>query len=305
MANLFWKTRKGVKIMQERPFLTELEFERTVFNTKELLEDIFFLKRQVRDGGKIGIPDIIGVDENGRICIIEMKNKPVDISIVPQILPYAFWAETHPDAIKSLWLQNDERPENVTTPNWDALDVKILVVAPSILRATVGFVSKIKYHVDLIEIKRWGEGKNEILVVNKLEDDEPNQAKPKPVKGLIPYDAGFYKTERNPKSVDAFMKYAGEVEAVVKKKRWPLEMKFNKQYCGFRAGFPLVFGVEWIGTKTFAFFVKLPEQEAKRIHPKMTRYEHIWKKAVYFIEPGKTRTHAFVNLFEKAFSRRA
>jgi hypothetical protein len=62
MANLFWKTAKGVKVMQEKPFVTEAEFERTVYNAKELLEDIFFLKRQVRDGGKIGIPDIVGVD---------------------------------------------------------------------------------------------------------------------------------------------------------------------------------------------------------------------------------------------------
>jgi len=303
MANLFWKTRKGVKIMQERPFTTEADFERTVFNTKELLEDIHFLKRQIRGGGKVGIPDIIGVDENGRVCIIEMKNKPVDVSIVPQILPYAFWAETHPDAINALWLQSEDRPENVTTPNWDGLEVRILVIAPSILRATVGFVSKIKYHVDLIEIKRWGEGKNEILVVNKLEEDEHRKMKSKPVKGLTPYDADFYKTERNPKSVEAFMRYADKVEAIVKKKGWALEMKFNKQYCGFRAGFPLAFGIEWIGTKKFAFFVKLPEPEARRMRPKMTRYDPRWKQAVYFIDPSKTKVADFLQLFEKAYTR--
>lgn len=305
MANLFWKTRKNVKIMQERPFATEAEFERVVFNTPELLEDIHFLKRQVRGGGHDGIPDIIGVDKNARVSIVELKNKPVDVSIVPQVLPYAYWAETHPDAIRSLWLQSQDRPEDVPTPNWEGLEVRILVIAPSILRATMGFVSKIKYQVDLIEIKRWGEGENEILFVNKLEEDEPIRTKTKPVKGLTTYDADFYKTERNPKSVEPFMRYAYELAAIVKKKGWVLEMKFNKCFCGFKAGFPLAFGVEWMGTKTFAFFVKLPESDAKRMRPKMTRYEPRWKQAVYYIEPGKTKTSDFVPLFERAYRMRA
>lgn len=304
MANLLWKTPKGLKIMQEKPFKTEADFERTVFKTSELLEDIYVLKRQIRGGDKDGIPDIIGVDNAGRVCIVEMKNKPVDVSIVPQVLKYAFWAERNPDSIKSLWLES-EVPSDDVVPDWDGLEVRILIIAPSILRSTLGFVGKIKYPVDLIEIKRWGEGNNEILVVNKLEEDEPRKSKPKPVKGLTTYDADFYKTERNPKSVDAFMRYAGELNAIVKRKSWSLQMKFNKQYCGFNAGFPLAFGIKWVGTKTFAFFVKLSEPEAKRKRPKMTRYESRWKEAVYFIAPGKTKTGDFIALFENAYQRLA
>ena len=52
MANLFWKNPDGVKALLAQPFKSEEKFERTVFETSELLEDIFLLKRQVRGGNK-------------------------------------------------------------------------------------------------------------------------------------------------------------------------------------------------------------------------------------------------------------
>jgi RecB family endonuclease NucS len=74
MANLFWKSKSGIKSLLATPFRTEEEFERTIFDTSELLEEIFLLKRQIRGGNKTGIPDIVGVDNDGNVCIVEMKN---------------------------------------------------------------------------------------------------------------------------------------------------------------------------------------------------------------------------------------
>jgi hypothetical protein len=68
MANLFWKTPKGVTALLATPFKSEDEFETTVFDTSELLEDIFLLKRQIRGGEKSGIPDIVGIDSRTRPC---------------------------------------------------------------------------------------------------------------------------------------------------------------------------------------------------------------------------------------------
>lgn len=300
MANLFWKTQQGVKALLATPFKTEEEFERTVFESSELLEDIFLLKRQIRGGNKSGIPDIIGIDSDGNVCIIEMKNCPVDSSIIPQVLHYAFWAETNPDSIKSLWLESVNRPDDITV-EWESLQVRILVIAPSILRSTLDLIDKINYSVDLIEVKRWVEGENEILLVNKL---EPGPKKPtKPVSGQPTYDEAFYKASYNNASVDQFLKYAGELEGYVKKQGWDLEIKFNKHYCGFKAGFFNAFGIKWIGSKTFAFFFKLPENEAADIKIHMTRYESLWKEAVYYIEPGKTKIPEFKPLFERAYKK--
>ena len=300
MANLFWKTPEGVKALLATPFRTEEEFETTVFNTSELLEDIFLLKRQIRGGNKPGIPDIVGVDSDGNVCIIEMKNCAVDSSIIPQVLQYAFWAETNPDSVKSLWLECENRPDDVTVA-WESLQVRILIIAPSILRSTLDLVDKINYLVDLIEIKRWVEGKNEILLVNKL---EPESKRPtKPVSGQPVYDEEFYKTIYNNASVEQFLKYCRELDTLVRREGWDLQTKFNKSYCGFKAGFFNAFGIKWIGSKTFAFFFKLPEQEAKDAGLPMTRYEGQWKDAVYFIDPGKTKIADYKALFELAYKK--
>jgi RecB family endonuclease NucS len=102
MANLFWKTKEGTKSLLSTPFKSEEEFEKLIFNTPEILEDIFLIKRQIRGGNKTGIPDIVGIDNDGNICIVEMKNVTVDAAIIPQVLQYAFWAETNPDKLNGL-----------------------------------------------------------------------------------------------------------------------------------------------------------------------------------------------------------
>ena len=129
MANLFWKSTAGTKRLLSTPFKTEEEFEKSVFETSALLEDIFPLKRQIRHGGKTGIPDIVAIDSDGNVCIIEMKNVAVDASIIPQVLQYAIWAETNPDSIKNLWLECTNRPEDLAVA-WDSFQVRIIIVAP-------------------------------------------------------------------------------------------------------------------------------------------------------------------------------
>lgn len=300
MANLFWKTKESVRALLATPFKTEDEFERTIFGTSELLEDIFLLKRQIRGGNKSGIPDIVGIDSDGNICIVEMKNCPVDSSIIPQVLQYAFWAETNPDSVKSLWLECDDRPDEMTV-TWESIQVRILVIAPAILRSTLDLVDKINYPVDLIEVKRWVEDENEILLVNKLETETRKPIRP--VTGQATYDEAFYKSRYNNASVDQFLKYARDLEVFVEKQGWDLEIKFNKHYCGFKAGFFNAFGIKWIGSKTFAFFFKLLESEAEQFDIEMTRYESQWKEAVYFIEQGKTKIPEFKPLFELAYKK--
>jgi hypothetical protein len=165
----------------------------------------------------------------------------------------------------------------------------------------LGIVEKINYAVDLIEVKRWVEGDNQLLLVDKLEQEE-KKARTKVVSGLQIYDETFYKTNYNKQSVESFLKYAKELEKLIKRRGWILETKFNKHYCGFKAGFFNAFGIEWIGSKLFAFFVKISEKEAKQLSPKMTKYISQWKQAVYYIEPSKTKISDYIKLFERAYN---
>ncbi len=300
MANLLWKSNAKTKRLLATPFNAEEEFEKIVFETPEILGDVFLIKRQIRGGNKPGIPDIIGVDADGNICIVEMKNVEVDASIVPQVLEYAFWAESNPDSIKSLWSESDTKPDDLEI-GWDDFQVRIIIIAPSIARTTSDIVNKIKYPVDLIEVKRWIENKNHFLLVNKLE--EAKKAKSTPVRGIEAYDREFYKNHYNKKSVDDFFDYVNQVEKLIKAKKWQLEKKFNKHYCGFKAGAFNAFSIGWIGTKTFALKIKITENEAKKLRPKMTKYEPRWKEAYYYIVPGKTKVKGFVFLLSLAYKK--
>jgi len=138
-------------------------------------------------------------------------------------------------------------------------------------------------------------------LVNKLEEER--RFKPSLTVGLATYDEEFYKRHFNKKSVEEFLKYIKEVEKIIRDKRWSLETKYNKHYCGFKAGFFNAFGINWIGSKTFAFFFKLPKEQAEEVDIEMTKYETSWKQAVYYIEPGKTKTRDFLPLFERAYKR--
>jgi hypothetical protein len=151
-------------------------------------------------------------------------------------------------------------------------------------------------------VKRWVEGDNQLLLIDKLEQDV--KSKVKPISGLETYDEAFYKREFNKKSAEYFLKYVKEVEQLIEQRGWALETKFNKHYCGFKAGFFNVFGIQWMGSKTFAFFFKLTEKEARQVKVEMTKYDNQWKQALYYIEPGVTKTGNFAQLFELAYKKR-
>lgn len=270
-----------------------------MFETKGLLEDVYLLKRQVRGGRKPGIPDIVGVDSDGNVCIVEMKNVPVDAAILPQVLQYAFWAESNPDSIKSLWLEAPEQPEDVEIA-FEHYEVRIIVIAPSIDPSTLALVGKINYPVDLVEVTRWIADGDEFLLVNRLESEIP--PKVRPVRGLPDYGRDFYEAHYNKASVQQFFSLVDQTAAFVQQAGWPLEPKFNKHYCGFKHGFFNAFGIKWIGSKSLAFFFKLPEDVARSLSSRgieMARYEDQWKEAVFRVGSG-TSVESFVPLFRAA-----
>ena len=218
MANLFWKTKQATKSLLATPFKTEEEFEKIIYETPEILEDMFLVKRQIREESKPGIPDIIGIDKDGNICIVEMKNVTVDAWIIPQVLQYAFWAETNPESIKSLWLECENKPAEAFI-SWDSFQVRIVIIAPHILRSTLDIANKIKYPVALIEIKRWVEEGDQLLLVNKLEAER--REPPTPVNTVRVYDEESYNKEYNKNSAKRFNNYIREVESIIRKRVGP------------------------------------------------------------------------------------
>jgi len=307
MANiplLYWHKGKKVVPINASPFKSEQEFEQTVFETPAVLGDIYLLKRQIRGGSKPGIPDIVGIDSEGTVCVIEMKNTHVDANVIPQVLKYAIWAGTNPDSIKSLWLEATNRPEGLEV-NWEDYSVRILVIAPSIDRSTLEHVNKITYPVDLIEIARWSQAKESWLLVNKLEATSDKRVKP--VTGLKIYDKSAYEHSYNPKSVPGFLKLCKDVQDFAAKNGWPVEGKFNKYYFGCKIGNYIVFGVRWLGSRSYALFFKVPESFATRTKVqgiKTLRYDKLWHRVIFPVTADNVDLKRFRRFFQTALEQR-
>lgn len=307
MANiplLYWQKGTKTTPVKASPFKSEQEFEQTVFDTPAVLGDIYLLKRQIRGGSKPGIPDIVGIDSEGTVCVIEMKNTDVDAGVIPQVLEYAIWAETNPDSIKSLWLEATDRPEGLEV-NWDDYQVRIFVIAPSIDRTTLEHVNKIAYPVDLVEIARWAHGKESWLLVNRLEAIPSKRVRP--VSGLKTYDKSAYESLFNPKSVPGFLAVCKRVQDFAEKNEWPVEGKFNKHYFGCKVGNYVVFGVKWLGSRSYALMFKIPEPYAKKCKVqgfKMLRYEKLWREAIFPVTAENLDLKRFRKLYQTALEQR-
>jgi len=279
MYNLYIKKDKNkLASAIEKTFQSESEFEKYLMDKKDIFSDIFILKRQVNAGRDI--LDMVGIDKDNNIVIIENKNIAVNENILSQILRYAIWAETNPDSIKAMWLESEDRPDYIEI-DWDRVEVRIIVLAPSIKLIVPRLLRKINYNVELIEVKRFFVGDEEIVLLNKLEDEAESHKKA--VRGMEVYDREFLKSYRNKKSVDKFFDVAEEIEKIIKKNGWNLEKKLNKYYIGFKAGFPLVFGVSWLGSKSFGIFFKVQPKELSKFKsycPYAFKYDKQWKQVI-------------------------
>ena len=88
-----WEEKHGESMLEvagqtrtlaEKAFNCEAELEKYIHNNQELLGgDVYIISRQIR-GAKQGIPDMLGVDQDSRVCIMELKNGEAGEDILPQ-----------------------------------------------------------------------------------------------------------------------------------------------------------------------------------------------------------------------------
>lgn len=235
------------------------------------------------------------------MVIIELKNGPVTEDVIPQVLRYAIWAETNPDSIRAMWLELENKPEDINI-TWDNLSVKVLIIAPSVSSRVLRLANKINYPVSFLEIKKFSMDKDEFILTRQLEPEL--EATVGITRGQEVYDENFYLANCNKDSVPKFFKTIEIVDEIVREKKWELEKRMNKYYVSYKYGFPIVFGVTWIGSKSFSLFFKLPRDKAESIViPGITphRYEEGWKQVLYKVERPESDVRRLMPLFEAAF----
>jgi hypothetical protein len=180
--------------------------------------------------------------------------------ILPQALGYAMWAETNPDSIKAIWLESKTKPEGIAL-DWDNLDIRIILIAPSFKPAVPRMAGKIGYPVDLLQVRRYSIEEDEFLLVDVLES--PPQRKVTVTKPMGEWDWGFYESEHGEEATAQFRSAVEAVAALVAHHGWELPYNLNKYYTGFKLGNRVVFIVGWSGTYAWHLRLKLPEETAR------------------------------------------
>ncbi len=281
MINLYWKTDGQNRNQIPKPFKFENEFEKYIFNNQDLLGDVYIIHRQIRTGSKQGIPDMLGVDKDARVCIIEMKNEQANEDVLPQVLEYAIWAETQPDSIKAIWLESANKPDDIEL-DFDNLEIRILVIAPSFRETAPRMTGKIGYPIDLVQVQRFSFEQNEFILVDVL--DETPQPKTSTTKVMKDWDWAFYEEEHGKKVTNQFRTTVEGLDTLVTKLVLDISFNLNKHYTGFKLGNKVVFAVAWHGTHAWKVEMKIPEEQAKEFKGKaweIQRFDDRWGNAIF------------------------
>lgn len=282
MLNLYWKSSGPTRTLTNKPFKSESELESFIFKNQDILGgDISIIFRQVRTGAKQGIPDMIGIDQDKRVCIIELKNQEGDEGILPQALGYALWAETNPDSIRAIWLESKTKPEDIEI-DWDNVTIRVILIAPSFKASVCKMAGKIGYPIDLIQLRRYAFEAEEFFLVETIEEPQGPKISTTKHKGTWDWDA--YESDHGKDATNQFRHAVDAVVKLVDKHGWPTPFNFNKYYTGFKLGNKVVFGVAWGGTYAWNMRLKLPEDVAKKFKGKQwefQRYDASFHEAVY------------------------
>jgi len=304
MQNLYWKTENFTRTLVEKPFRSEAELEKYIFANQELLGDVFIIYRQVRTGQRQGIPDMLGIDQDARVCIIELKNQLANEDVLPQALGYAIWAETNPDSIKAIWLESKLKPEGIEI-DWDNLDIRVILVAPAFKSSVPRMAQKIGYPITLIQIRRYVFDEHEFLLVEEIEEEE----KPKTIttKGITNWDWDYYESEHGKEATAQFRKAVESINAIVRKHGWNLPYNLNKYYTGFKFGNRVVFNVAWGGTYAWKVKIKLPKEMLENFQPthwEVQSYDETFHEAILKpLSPDNPDFEEIEGLFVKAYHR--
>lgn len=290
MKNLYWKSKESTKNLIPKDFETESAFERYVFKNQDLLGDIVILYRQIRTGAKQGIPDMLGVDQDANICIIEMKNTQVSEDILPQVLGYAMWAETNPDSIKAIWLESLSKPDDIQI-DWDSIQIRVLVIAPSFRPNVLKMTSKIGYPVDLIQIERFSFDDEEFILVENLKNTKTQT--PKVTTTTQEWTWEYYEENHGKEPTREFKKLVEKIEGFTNAKGWNLPYNLNKYYTGFKFGNKVVFDVGWSSSSssTWQLRIKIPKGIAENFMGSLwefQRYDIPFNNALFRTKSGKS-----------------
>jgi len=198
----------------------------------QVIGDLIIFGRQV---GRDKQLDLLAVNNDGEVYVIELKKDPVGTGILDQVLGYRTDLVKSPEAVKNLWNQYKNKPEDVT-PDWDNFNPKILIVAPKFDRRLLEIVDAHGLPIEFVEIDRYLHGESAFIVIDEI---EPSETRVRPVKAREEYDWNWYlehRIVRTQSQLEIAKSIHDQILTLSGKNNWNISPKFNKKYVAFKYG---------------------------------------------------------------------
>jgi hypothetical protein len=163
-----------------------------------------------------------------------------------------------------------------------------------------------KYHVSLSyegqTIERFevfqAKGGHEVNLTLHL---DTSSFPPEPGPGPGQRDRAYYVEKYGEERTDEFLRTLEQIDALIQNKGWELSKNFRSNFCSYKSGNKIAFGIKWLNKKEFFVFFKLSEEEALQHGPAFEKYDLHSKSAMYKVEYGTTNVTDWEGLFTEAW----
>ena len=250
----------SAEAVPEAPFVDEVgDLESFVKSNPGILgEQVKIFAEQVDTG--LGRMDLLAMDqslEQGKLLLIELKNKPADTNVLLQVLRYASWITASPDSIKLLLEKAGVDAEGAD------LKPKIVIVAPDIEGELVELSQYMAaFEFLFLQVRRFRLGA-EFLVVVESKAASPGQKAPVGIQEEWDWER-YEQVLKIPRARLELAKWlVSKVQEMCADKGWALQFRFRKGYTPFQmAGGWNVIGTENRWAKGWCIWFKLPDRPA-------------------------------------------
>jgi hypothetical protein len=169
---------------QEKPFLDETsDMEDFVKKNAKILGDLIIFSEQTISAGRDKRTDLLAINKDGDVLIIELKMILAGPDVLGQVLGYRNYWRQNLEAVKNLWNEFREKPEEFE-PDFQNYDPRVLLVAPEFEKELLEIVSSERLPIECAEITRYEHEDRIFVVVDRM---EPPVAKIGPVVGQREY----------------------------------------------------------------------------------------------------------------------
>lgn len=230
-----YKIKKDSKPIVVKPsnFDDEVfDMETFIINNLSIIGEFQFLKKEATIGTMEKRPDILAVDEDGRLVIIELKNVFTGTEILEQIINYQNELRNMPDTVRKYYLEAKEIHDKINLDT--SLEPRVIVIAPEIEDKLISIMGNgLSFQAEGIEVKRFEENNETFVIVNHKEHQE-RRVKESISRGEYNFETIAKDNKIPDKIILKLQELVEKLERFWDEENLNVKKKFNKNYIAFK-----------------------------------------------------------------------